>query len=229
MNYVTIGKTKIPYRVVQSKRKTTEILVDKSGVQVLTSKAKNDKTIHDSIQNHSKWIFKKQLQLRDYVPSQITFKHKSKLPYLGKWHMLEISKSSSASFEFKDGKFNASLKNPTKNNIKKLFLDWEKQQAESFLQKRIAKHSNSTKLIPSKIIVKDLKTKWGGVSKKRTLTINQKLIRASGKIIDYVIIHELCHLKIPNHGQSFWNMMSSKMPDFERRKIWLKQNHSMLE
>ena len=229
MNYITIGKTKIPYTVVQSKRKTTEILVDEFGVQVLTSKAKNDKSIHDSIQNHSKWIFKKQLQLRDHIIYQMTFKNKSKLPYFGKWHLLEITKSSSDSFEFKDRKFKASLKHPTKNNIKKQFLDWEQQQAKLFLPKRIEKHSKSTKLIPSKIIVKDLKTKWGVVSKKRTLTINQKLIRASGKIIDYVIIHELCHLKIPNHGQSFWNMMSSKIPDFERRKIWLKQNHSMLE
>ncbi|MCV0401225.1 MAG: M48 family metallopeptidase [Nitrosopumilus sp.] len=229
MNYVTLGKTKIPYKVIQSKRRTTEILVDKSGVQVLTSKTKNDKTIHDTIQNHSRWIFKKQLQLRDYIPSQITFKHKSKLPHLGKWYFLEIKKSTSNSFEFKNGKFNASLKNPTKSNIKKLYLDWEKQKATSFLKKRIEKHSKSAKLIPSKIIVKQLKTKWGGVSKKRTLTINQKLIRAPGKIIDYVILHELCHLKIPNHGQSFWNLLGGKMPDFDRRKLWLKTNQYLLE
>ena len=229
MNYVTLGKTKIPYKITQSKRRTTEILVDKSGVQVLTSKTKNDKTIHDVIQNHSRWIYKKQLQLQDYTPTKIIFKDKSKLSYLGKWHLLKISKSSYTSFEFKDGIFHASLKNPTKSNIKKLYLDWEKQKAKSLLEKRIKKLSKLTKLVPSKITVKPLKTKWGGVNKKRTLTINQKLIRAPGKIIDYVIIHELCHLKIPNHGQSFWNLVSGKIPDFDRRKTWLRQNQYLLE
>ena len=229
MNYVTLGKTKIPYKVIQSKRRTTEILVGKSGVQVLTSKTKNKKTIHNAIQNHSKWIFKKQLEMKDNIPSKIIFKDKSKLPYFGKWYLLKITKSSDVSFEFKDGIFYASLKNPTKSNIKKLYLEWEKHKAKSLLEKRINKQSKFTKLIPSKILVKSLKTKWGGVSKKRTLTINQKLIRAPGKIIDYVIIHELCHLKIPNHGQSFWNLVSGKMSDFERRKIWLKQNQYLLE
>ena len=229
MNYITLGKTKISYKVTQSKRRTTEILVDKSGVQVLTSITKNNKTIHNAIQNHSKWIFKKQLQLQDYTPTKITFKDKSKLSYLGKWHLLEITKSSSNSFVFKDGIFYASLKNPTMNNVKKLYLDWEQQKAKSLLKKRIKRHSKSTKLVPSKIIVKTLKTKWGGVSKKRTLTINQKLIRAPGKIIDYVIIHELCHLKIPNHGHSFWNMVSGKMSDYERRKVWLRENQYLLE
>ena len=162
MNYVTLGKTKIPYKIIQSKRRTTEILVDKSGVQVLTSNTKNNKIIHDTIQNHSRWIFKKQLQLQDYTLAKITFKNKSKLPYLGKWYLLEITKSSSNSFEFKDGIFYASLKNPTKNNIKKLYLDWEQHKSKSLLEKRIKKHSKFTKLVPSKIIVKSLKTKWGG-------------------------------------------------------------------
>lgn len=229
MNYITLGKTKIPYKVIQSKRKTTEILVDRSSVQILTSKTKNQQAIQDIVQSHSKWIFKKQLELQYYIPSKITFKNKSKLPYLGKWHLLEITKSSSNSFEYKDGMFYTSLKNPTKANIKKLYLKWEQQKAKTLLEKQIQKHSKSTKLVPSEILVKQLKTKWGGVSKNKTLTINQKLIRAPRKIIDYVIIHELCHLKIPNHGQSFWNMLGGKMPDFERRKIWLRQHPYLLE
>lgn len=229
MNYVTLGKTKIPYKIIQSKRNTTEILVDKTGVHVLTSKAKSPENIHNTIQSHSKWIFKKQLQLRDYIPTKITFKHKSKLPYLGKWHLLEIIHSSTNSFEFKNGIFYAKLKKPTKSNIKNLYLNWEKQKAKSLLEARIKKHSKSSKLIPTKILVKPLNTKWGGVSKKRTLTINQKLIRAPGKIIDYVIIHELCHLKIPNHGDSFWMMLGQKMPDYKRRRDWLKNNQDVLK
>ena len=228
MNYVILGKTKIPYKIIKSKRRTTEILIDKLGVQVLTSNTKNYETIHDAVQKHSKWIFKKQLELQSYIPSKITFKDKSKLPYLGKWHLLKIIKSHPSSFEFKDGIFHASLKNPTKKNIKKLYLEWEQQKAKSLLEKRIQKHSKLTKLVPSKIITKPLRTKWGGISKKRTLTINQKLIRTPRKIIDYVIIHELCHLKVPNHGQSFWNLVGGVMPDYDRRKLWLKQNHSML-
>ena len=229
MNYVIFGNTKIPYKIIQSKRKTTEILVDGSSVMVLASKSRNKKIIHNIVQNYAKWIFKKQLEFQNHSHHKITFKNKSKLPHLGKWYLLDIKKSNSNYLEFKDKIFHVSLNKPTKNNIKKLYLDWEKEKAEQLLKNRIELYSKFTKLFPSKILVKPLKTKWGGVSKKRTLTINQKLIRAPKKIIDYVIIHELCHLKIPNHGRFFWNMVSSKISDHDRRRLWLKQNYHLLE
>ncbi len=229
MNYIIFGKTKIPYRIILRKRNTTEILVGKSGVKVLASDIKSQKTIHDEIQSHSRWIFKKQLEIQDYTTSKITYADKSKIPYLGKWYTLKIIKSSSNHFELKNGIFNASLDNTTSSNIRKLYLDWEKQKATLLFEKWIKKYSKLIKLFPSEILIKPLNTKWGGISKSDTLTINQKLIRAPRKIIDYVIIHELCHLKIPNHDQSFWNLLGRIMPDYEIRKTWLQQNHYLLD
>ena len=229
MNYIIFGKTKIPYKIIPRKRKTTEILIDKSGVLVLAPDTKDQKTIHMEVQNHSKWIFKKQLEIQGYKIFKITYANKSKIPYLGRWYTLEIIKSSFNNFELKNGIFIASLSSTTRNNVQRSYLDWEHQKADSLIKKWVREYSKLTKLTPSQISIRPLKTKWGGISKQETLTINQKLIRAPRKIIDYVIIHELCHLKIPHHNESFWNMLGSIMPDYDIRKTWLRQNHYLLD
>ena len=229
MNYIIFGKTKIPYKVIPRKRKTTEILIGKSGVQVFVSDAKDQKTIHREVQNHSKWIFKKQLEIQGYKIFKITYDNKSKIPYLGRWYTLEIIKSPSNNFELKNGVFIASLSSTTRNNVQRSYLDWERQKADSLIKRWVREYSKLTKLTPSQISIRPLKTKWGGISKQGTMTINQKLIRAPRKIIDYVIIHELCHLKIPHHGESFWNMLGRIMPDYDIRKTWLRQNHHLLD
>ena len=61
-----------------------------------------------------------------------------------------------------------------------------------------------------------------------TINFNQKLIRAPSKIVDYVTAHEVCHLKIPNHSQSYWKLLFSVMPDYEERKVWLRINKQYL-
>ena len=74
------------------------------------------------------------------------------------------------------------------------------------------------------ITVRDQKSRWGSCSSKGTLSFNYRLIFAPPEILDYVVVHELCHLTHMNHSKDFWNMVASVMPDYKVRKNWLRDH-----
>ncbi|MGN0400986.1 MAG: M48 family metallopeptidase [Acetatifactor sp.] len=74
------------------------------------------------------------------------------------------------------------------------------------------------------ITIRDQKTRWGSCSSGGTLSFNYRLIFAPPEVLDYVVVHELCHLTHMNHGTAFWNMVGSVMPDYKIHKQWLKEH-----
>ena len=79
-----------------------------------------------------------------------------------------------------------------------------------------------------KINVKEHKERWGSVSKNKAVNFNLNLLCAPKKIQDYLVVHELCHLKIPNHSPKYWELVYSIMPDYEKRKDWLRINWKLI-
>ena len=96
----------------------------------------------------------------------------------------------------------------------------------------ITKIKNNSKIIgvypPQKIILKNLKKRWGSVTKKDTLNFNRNLMKAPTDIIDYIIIHELCHLKIKEHSHHYWDLVRKYVPDYQDKEDWLRANAAML-
>ena len=74
------------------------------------------------------------------------------------------------------------------------------------------------------ITIRDQKTRWGSCSSSGTLSFNYRLIFAPPAILDYVVVHELCHLTHMNHSRDFWNMVESVLPDYKERRQWLKEH-----
>lgn len=74
------------------------------------------------------------------------------------------------------------------------------------------------------ITVRNQKTRWGSCSSNGTLSFNYRLLFAPPKVLDYVVVHELCHLTHMNHSKDFWNMVASVMPEYKEYKNWLKDH-----
>lgn len=75
----------------------------------------------------------------------------------------------------------------------------------------------------SRITVRDQKTRWGSCSSTGTLSFNYRLMFAPPRVLDYVVIHELCHLTHMNHSREFWNLVASVMPEYKIHRNWLKE------
>lgn len=230
MSTIYFGKSKIRYKVKSSSRKTSEILVNRTGVQVLVPNKKSQKQIQSLVQRNARWIYKKQLLTKEEKSTKLTFEHGSRLPFFGRNYLLDLKETKKTeSFSLKNGKFVVKVNKISKKRIQKLYLDWLKQKALPLLEKSVKKYSKKIGTDYSKILIKNQKNRWGSVSKNGTINFNQKLIRAPSKIVDYVAAHEVCHLKIPNHSQAYWKLLGSIMSDFDERKQWLRLNRSLLE
>ena len=99
------------------------------------------------------------------------------------------------------------------------------KKATRLFETKVAKLSKKVKLKPSKINIKDLKNRWGSATSDNTINLNMNLIKAPSSVIDYVILHELCHLKIKGHSDKFWSMVKKYMPNYEDQRRWLEINN----
>lgn len=118
------------------------------------------------------------------------------------------------------------FKHQKKQHAKHLYKTTMK---ESYLEKRILKLSSKIGVLPAKIIVKPLRNRWGSTTKGGVITINSHLLKTPKKIIDYILIHELCHLKISGHSRKFWNFLANFEPNYKEKICWLEQNSDLVE
>ena len=228
MNSVKFGNSQITYKVHKTKRKTTEIVVDTSGVKILTSEQKSHADIQKLVKKNSRWIYSKQIWANKQNDQKITFKQGTRLPYLGKNYLLKIKESKNESILLSKGTFIVRVSKNTPKKVQVLFKNWLKLHAQKIIEKKSNHHAKKMGVKFDKIIIKDHKERWGSVSKNKSLNINLSIFCAPPKIIDYVIIHELCHLKIPNHSPKYWNLLYKMMPDYETHKEWLGVNWKLL-
>ncbi|GLG00989.1 hypothetical protein Alches_10280 [Alicyclobacillus hesperidum subsp. aegles] len=98
-----------------------------------------------------------------------------------------------------------------------------KQMAAEVLPKRAWELANAHGLLPDNVRVREQKSRWGSCSSKRNIQLNWRLIQAPEWICDYVIIHELAHLREMNHSARFWSIVESILPNWQEARNWLKQ------
>ena len=229
------GSNIITYSIVKSKRvKTSEIIVEANKVLVRTPFHKPVSEIHEIVKKKANWILKKQLEYKRLNPQIIkaTFQHGSTLPYLGKNYPLKVINNhvGSEKIELAKGEFLIFMNGSkhSRKKIKLLYERWLNDAAQSFLDKKIKKYSKELKVKPKGIILKSLKDRWGSATKDGVINLSLNLLKAPTDIIDYMILHELCHLKIKEHSHRFWDLVHKFMPNYEDKIDWLKVNGNNL-
>lgn len=97
-------------------------------------------------------------------------------------------------------------------------------QAVEYIPKRVKYYAEKENFIYNKITIKNLVSRWGSCSTKGNLNFNCLLMLTPDYVIDYIVVHELCHLREMNHSEKFWAEVEKIMPDYQRAELWLKQN-----
>jgi len=114
-----------------------------------------------------------------------------------------------------------------KENVQKLSA-LERQHLQNkacvVIPRRVAYYAEKLGVSYGKITLRQQKTRWGSCSSEKNLNFNWKLILAPPEVLDYVVVHELCHLKEMNHSKAFWDEVGKVMPEYETYKLWLKEN-----
>jgi len=221
------GNSIIKYNVVKSKRrKTSEIRVDESGVEIRTPIIKKDSEIQELIDEKKQWIFKKQLEFKDRKKQRDKNLYKNIIIYFGKDVPLKIkTRQKNEKIHYSKNQFIIYLKTEySKKRIQNLYEKWLLEKACKYLVNRTEKIAQKTGIKHSQVIVKSLKSRWGSATNEGVINLNSKLLKSPKAVIDYIIIHELCHLKIGNHSTSFWSLVERHCPDFQTHRNWLEDD-----
>ena len=228
---VRFGNATIPYSIIKSnRRKTSQITVDKDSVVVRTPSSKTTSEIKKIVDGKKKWIFRKQLEFQKQKSDIAKFSYTdgTKFLYLGRNLTLKILKNKKTeSVSLKKDTIIVSIKSKRSSKVlvKKLYQEWLMEKSSQIFTSRLNKISKKLKLKPRKIIIKNLKDRWGSATSDDTINLNMNLIKSPRSVIDYVILHELCHLKIKGHSDKFWQMVKKFMPNYDEQKRWLELNN----
>lgn len=115
-----------------------------------------------------------------------------------------------------------------KEVIKEAIIRWYREQAREIFTDKTAYFQRFVGKSAGEIRIKEQKSRWGSCSGKGNLNFNWKIIMAPDEIIDYLVVHELCHLLHMNHSKEFWSSVEAILPDYRDREKWLKKNGTLL-
>ena len=155
-----------------------------------------------------------------------------KLWFLGSLHTLHLKQqntTTSINLTSSDITLSGRLTKLSTSSRHKKLCGWYKIQATNYLTARSQYLSAQTGLKPSSITVKTYNARWGSCNTMGEIQYNWKIIQAPKEVIDYLIIHELCHLKHHNHSKAFWQCVESFYPNFKDAQYWLKSHNSKLD
>jgi predicted metal-dependent hydrolase len=225
------ASTRIPDlvdQIVRSKRKTIAIIVQRGGKVLVRAPLKApERTIHAFIQSKSDWIIEKKLQAAQHVDSQVReFADGEKFLIVGQELPLRLAHNQQAALTVQHDGFYLSKKALPKALA--VFEQWYKLRARQVLTERVQLYAAQHAFRYDKIRITSAKTRWGSCSSRGTLSFTWRLVMAPLAVIDYVVIHELAHLKIKNHSAVFWAEVTRLMPDYKRHRDWLKKNGHFL-
>jgi predicted metal-dependent hydrolase len=116
-----------------------------------------------------------------------------------------------------------------KKKIKSVIEKFLKANLKLALDELVSKYSNILKLYPHKITIRKQKTRWGSCSSQGNVNFNLALIMVPISVLEYVVAHELCHLKHPNHSRDFWELVATIIPDYTQQQQWLKTHAGIIE
>ena len=222
---VAYGKENIEFSFFHVERKTMEIAVHPDQKVVIKAPPGIDiKEIEKRIIRRARWIMKQRAFFRQFDPRTPERRYvggETHL-YLGRHYRLKISSGKNNTVKQIRGFFEIQIQGDIASEKVKCLLDvWYKAKAaarftESF--DRCWPHFERLSAEKPRLQIKRMQKRWGSLSAKGTLTLNTDLIRAPRECIDYVIIHELSHLRHKNHAPEFYRFLEKIIPDWEKRK-----------
>ena len=234
MHSVQYGSRPIDFKITRTARKTLAIEVHPdSSVQLIAPQNAPLEELKSRVAHRGKWIVKQQAYFETFLPATPIRGYVSGEThyYLGRRYMLKVKEADENSVKLKAGEIVVTLKPNDEENrkpeiVKRLLTAWYYTHAKRKFQEVMALSLNkfsAEKIERQSFEIKRMKLRWGSCTSEGKIILNPELIKANSKCIEYVIIHELCHLIIASHNKEFYKLLTEKMPDWEKWKDRLEK------
>ena len=222
-----LDQLEFPIEVIRTNRKkSASVQVVDCQVQVIIPQGLSDVRIEQIIREKTSWIrdkLRKQSLMRPKKPKE--YVSGEAFAYLGKNYRLKLAQGSSEAVKLTLGK----LVVGADTDIKRDLTSWYLQHAEKRLNEKVVRFAQVIGVEPKTVKVKDYKSRWGSCSNLGDISFHWAIIMAPHYIVDYVVVHELCHMIHHNHSPSFWQQVEKVLPNYRDYRDWLKFNGQELK
>lgn len=223
--------------IFTKRKKTISIFVEHKKIRILAPKNTSKKYIDTLIMKQKKWIEQqlKEKNIRTQIP-QKKYVEGEQFLFMGEVVYLLLVQKTEEKISYKHIQHKAYLEIAYIENISqyneeqriqffhKKISHWYKQQAFNILKTRTLYYANILEIMPSVIDIKNYKSRWGCCSIRKQVYYNWKIIMAPKEIIDYLVIHELCHIIEHNHSNRFWGHVMRLDEEYKTHRAWLRNN-----
>ena len=215
-------------KIIRSRRRTIGLEVTPAATLIVRAPLRAPaEYIEELIRQKSSWILKKLDEMKrrplapchEYAEGELFF-------FLGREYPLLIMEDTSMTIERSDRLYVSRTFMP---DIRNLLKRWYIEESRKEIHARCMWFSMKTGHVPATIRITDARQRWGSCTNKGGLNFSWRLIQVPPEIVDYVVVHELVHISQPDHSKKFWAKMREIMPDYERRRKWLRENERLLE
>lgn len=229
------GTRYINFNVAYRERKTMTIEVEPSGeVNVISPINTTEEIILKKVKSKAKWIVQKQYEVKNINVNKIRREavNGESYLYLGRAYSLKLIYDENAeniNVRLLRGQFTVTTYTKDQDKIKLALENWYRDKALKKVKERVKYYGSYFKDKVTDVRVKEQKKRWASCTKNNELLFNWRCVMAPSNIIDYIVVHEMCHMNYKSHSKEFWDNVCSVLNDYEYRKEWLKNNGIKLD
>lgn len=225
----------IAYEIVRSRRKTADIVIERDGrVLVRAPQTIPDERIEDMVEAKRYWIYKNLAEWRDLNATRVLreYRNGEGFLYLGRSYRLLLVADQEEALLLKNGRFCLRRDLVDRGEIaaaKTVFRDYYVALGIERISQRVNYFAPKIGVTPRKVDVRELGNRWASCSPNGNLAFHWKCMMAPQTIIDYIVVHELCHFHHLDHTDAFWNEVDKALPSYGERKEWLRLHGAGLD
>jgi hypothetical protein len=232
MPVLSFGSRTIAYDLrLSPRRSTVSITVEPArGVIVAAPQGVSSAALEGILLRKAPWIIRK---LREAPPAPQPapkeFVSGESFPYLGRRYRLKVREDDRLSVALRGDRIIVTL--PGKDDasaVRAALVKWFEERARERLPERVDLYSARMGVAPSRVVVKHQERRWGSCARDGAIYLNWRIIMVPLSVVDYLVVHELCHLKVRAHSQDFWHAVECVLPDQKQRRDWLRRNGPFL-
>jgi predicted metal-dependent hydrolase len=232
MQTILINNLPVPYTIVRAagRKRTISLMMERSGhLQIRAPLKTKPHVIERLIHKNSAWILKK-IAANSQQPPVVKhqFLEGEKFSYLGQEYPLQICEQAGkkSSCQLVENVLQVNLAHHSGHavqHIAAILKVWYRHQAHGLFLERITEWQQCLGVKAARLKISQARRRWGSCSEQNTICLNWRLMMAPLPLIDYVVVHELCHITHKNHSKAFWQLLASIIPDYAVRKKILRQ------
>lgn len=222
---VLLAGKNIPYTLKRSnRRRSIGLRIDDCGLTVSVPLRTSEKWLHSVLHDKAHWVVEKLGNWQTRKPTETRWMDGEAIPYLGELLTLHVAQSLLNTPPVRRGSklFVFVANDSDAKQIERAVTLWYQHEALQLFEQRVAHYAHLLNVAPRAVKLSAAKTQWGCCTARGSVRLNVQLIKLPVRLIDYVVVHELAHMREMNHSEKFWKVVESACPDYSKLRKELK-------